>query len=95
MCIRDSFKTGPNGNTPKISLPAPSANLSRYPETQEDSYFTYNITIIKDGFRDKRFINVPVFEGQTSLQIVRMQPENGDYLKEEVVDMVESDDLQG
>ena len=65
--------TDQSGNTPKITLPAPPKNMSESPGAKKP-YATYNVDVDKDGFFPKRFINVPIFSGVTSVQPVNLSP---------------------
>lgn len=68
-----SLVTDENGNTPKIALKAKSKELSVSPGN--DAPFTvYNISVSKDGFYDADYVNVPIFEGVTSIQPVYLIP---------------------
>lgn len=65
--------TDQSGNTPKITLPAPPAKESESPGIKKP-YATYNVDVDKDGFYPKRFLNVPIFSGVTSVQPVNLIP---------------------
>ena len=67
--------TDSDGQTDRVFLPAPSARYSLFPGGDgQPVYYNYQILVEKPGFQTKHFLNVPIFEGQTSLQIVRMLP---------------------
>jgi len=72
------YTTGASGLTQKFSLPAPPRALSMSPGNGK-SYSTYNLTVSADGYSRRSYVNVPVFEGITSIQNVDMipLPENG------------------
>lgn len=65
--------TDQSGNTPRITLPTPSAAESEKPGT-EKPYATYNIEVDKENFYPRSFTNVPVFADTTSIQPVNLVP---------------------
>lgn len=73
--LRDSYfiskvlLTDNNGKTEPLPLPTVSARLSRTPENA-DTYATYNASVSKPGFLTKRIVDIPIFEGITSIQPV-------------------------
>ncbi len=69
-----SVITDIDGVTERISLPAPSRELSQSPGAKEQSYALYNIEISAPGFYTKRIFDVAVFEGTETLQPVNMIP---------------------
>ena len=68
-----SLVTGPDGLTPKISLPAPMRSLSESPGALIP-YSLYNIDVFKKGYIDLLFTGVAVFDGITSVQPAVMIP---------------------
>lgn len=66
--------TDENGTTQRFLVRAPSTSYSFEPFPPRTPYATMNIRVEKPGFRTKNFINVPVFDGQTSIQYVQMLP---------------------
>ena len=69
-----SIITDIDGVTERISLPAPSRELSQSPGASEQSYALYNIEISAPGYYTKRIFDVAVFEGTETLQRVNMIP---------------------
>ena len=69
-----SLVTDRNGLTPKISLPAPSKELSDAPSPISKPYSTYNIDVYKDGFYPQHYTGVPIFDGITAIQNARIVP---------------------
>lgn len=69
-----SIITDVDGVTERISLPAPSRELSQTPGAAEQSYALYNIEISAPGYYTKRVFDVAVFEGTETLQRVNMIP---------------------
>ena len=65
--------TDKNGKTTKVALPAKDKNLSLSPSNKAP-YKTYNVFVTKDGYYDSSYINVPIFQGITSLQGVNLIP---------------------
>ena len=66
--------TSRSGLTEKISLVAPSKELSEHPDPPSRPYALYSIDIFADGYTDTFFVNVPVFDTITSVQSVNMIP---------------------
>ena len=69
-----STYSGSSGLTEKITLPAPSKNLSETPQNKIRPYALYSIDVSNDGYRDLFFVNVPIFDGITSVQGANMIP---------------------
>lgn len=75
-----SEKTDQSGQTGEIILPAPDKALSLDKDNKKVPYNSYKIKVSAEGFSDETLINVPVFSGVTSLQMVVLTPlsaENG------------------
>ena len=68
-----SLFTDENGKAPKVALPAKDKALSQS-YGNKIPYAAYNILVTKDGFYDNSYINVPVFQGVTSIQPVSLIP---------------------
>lgn len=68
-----TLKTNRNGKTEKVALETKSKELSMSPNNPFP-YESYNITVTADGFYDASYLNVPVFQGITSLQGVSLIP---------------------
>jgi hypothetical protein len=68
-----SLRTDNSGRTEKIALDAKDKELSQSPGNVKP-YTTYNITVEKDGFYASEKINVPIFQGITSIQTAEMIP---------------------
>ena len=68
-----NLKTDLNGKTPKIALKTKSKSLSNNPENVFP-YQTYNAYVTKDGYYDSTYINIPIFQGITSLQEADLIP---------------------
>ena len=68
-----SLRTDSSGKTDKIALDAKDKELSLSPDNVKP-YTTYNITVEKDGFYASEKLNVPIFQGITSVQTVEMIP---------------------
>ena len=69
-----SVITDIDGATARITLPAPSRELSQAPGATEQAYALYNIEVSAPGFYTKRMFDVSVFEGEETLQLVNMIP---------------------
>lgn len=63
--------TDEDGLTPLIALPAPDKALSEIPQSKKP-YASYDILIEHPKYRTVQLINVPVFDGITSIQPVEM-----------------------
>ena len=68
-----TLKTDNFGRTEKVALGALNKELSLTPEDKKP-YTTYNIVINADGFYESERINVPIFQGITSVQTVDLIP---------------------
>jgi len=68
-----TLKTDGFGRTEKVALGAFDKELSLTPEDKKP-YTTYNVVINADGFYESERINIPVFQGITSLQAVDLIP---------------------
>lgn len=66
-------QTNMSGTSPIIPLPAPSRSESMAPGGIKP-YTTYNLDVIKDGYYNQSYINVPVFDGITAIQNVDLIP---------------------
>ncbi len=63
-----------SGNTSIVYLPAPSSELSQYPENTVQPYALYDVYITADNFRDVSIKNLPIFDGILSEQSIAMVP---------------------
>lgn len=68
-----SLSTDKNGKTPKVALKTKGAELSQTPD-EKFPFMSYNISVNADGYYDNNYINVPIFQGVTSLQDVYLIP---------------------
>ena len=68
-----NLKSDKNGKTQKVALKTKPLNLSQTPN-EPFPYLSYNILVTKDGYYDSTYLNVPIFEGVTSLQEVYLIP---------------------
>lgn len=67
------MKTDRSGKTAIIAVPTSPAANSQTPDGT-DRFFKYNIRVDYPGYETVENVNVPVFEGQTSIQPVGMIP---------------------
>lgn len=65
--------TDESGETPTVSLPAPSAALSQQPGTAQP-FTVVDIRVFANGYFRAQMLNVPIFAGVTSLQTFRLIP---------------------
>lgn len=68
-----NLKTDKSGKTQTIALPSVSKELSLSAGNYKP-YLGYNIYVTSDGYYDSTYLNVPVFQGITSLQEVILIP---------------------
>lgn len=68
-----SLTTDKSGKTQKVALPTKDKSLSLSPDNKLP-YEAYNVFVTSDGYYDSSYINVPVFQGITSLQGVNLIP---------------------
>ncbi len=68
-----SLRTGPDGLTPPVPLPAPAAALSDTPGGTRP-YSVWNIDVSLEGYTPLSFSGVPVFSSVTSVQPAVMIP---------------------
>lgn len=66
-------RTNSSGQAEKIALPTKSSALSQEPGN-ERPFMSYNVFASKEGYFDSDVINVPVFQGITSLQPINLIP---------------------
>lgn len=67
------IKSDQSGNSQVLTLPTPSAALSKTPGNLTP-YATYDLLLEKEGYFLHEAKNIPVFGGVTSLQTVEMIP---------------------
>ncbi len=68
------LKTDRSGRTEPIAVPAPPAANSLTPDNTGARFYKYNIRVDYPGYSTTENVNVPVFEGQKSIQSVLMIP---------------------
>ncbi|MBR5152342.1 MAG: carboxypeptidase regulatory-like domain-containing protein [Clostridia bacterium] len=66
--------TDQSGNTEFLPLPAPALSLSQTPDEASSSYSSYTIRVTQPGFYPELRLNVPVFDGVTSIQPIGLIP---------------------
>ena len=69
-----TLKTGDDGLTPSVQLPAPDKSSSLSPGSTALPYSEYVITAVKNGFNTVESVGVPIFDGVVSIQSVDMVP---------------------
>ena len=67
------YSSGGDGLTDKIALPAPPRVNSESPSGGAP-YYTYNVEIVRDGYFNQTYQNIPVFEGISAMQTAEMIP---------------------
>ncbi|MBR5614530.1 MAG: hypothetical protein IKW64_04430 [Clostridia bacterium] len=85
------LKTDRSGRTQPISLAAPPAANSLDPENGGARFFNYNIRVDYPGYYTMENLNVPIFEGQTSIQPVAMIPLPADEERGKKITVVEDE----
>ena len=68
-----NLTTDRSGKTQKVALKTKSAELSQSPD-EKIPFMSYNISVNADGFYDNSYLNVPIFQGITSIQEVLLIP---------------------
>ena len=68
-----SLRTNSLGQTEKVALPTKSALLSQLPGNVHP-FESYNVFVSSEGYFDSDVINIPVFQGITSVQSVNLIP---------------------
>ena len=63
-----------SGTTKKFTVPAPDIKHSQAPESVNRPYNLYDISVTASGFFNARSVDVPVFDGITSVQNFSMIP---------------------
>ena len=69
-----ALKTGTDGLTRSVKLPAPDKSSSLSPGGTVIPYSEYVITAVKSGFNTVENVGVPVFDGIVSIQKIEMEP---------------------
>lgn len=67
------LKTGNDGKTPMVSLPAPSRTESQRPSSVPP-FSTYNISVVKTGYEQAIYNEVPIFDGIIAMQQADLIP---------------------
>ncbi|MBQ7353756.1 MAG: hypothetical protein IJW54_07135 [Clostridia bacterium] len=67
------LNTDISGRTEKVALQTKSKDLSITPDNPIP-YLSYDIYVTADGYYDATFLNVPIFQGISSLQNVYLIP---------------------
>ena len=68
-----SMRTNSSGQTEKVALPTKDKSLSQVPGNVRP-FMSYNVFASKEGYFDSDVINVPVFQGITSVQPINIIP---------------------
>ncbi len=87
------LKTDRSGRTEVINVPAPPAENSLTPDGGE-RYYKYNIRVDYPGYYTMENVNVPVFEGQKSIQPMFMMPLMEDEERGKVITVVEEEPFE-
>ncbi|MBQ8297834.1 MAG: carboxypeptidase regulatory-like domain-containing protein [Ruminococcus sp.] len=66
--------TNNSGITPKFEVPVPDISYSQAPDPAIRPYSLYDISVTAEGFFNARSVDVPAFEGITSVQNFSMIP---------------------
>lgn len=66
--------TDNSGTTQRFIVPTPSLSYSQTPDSRVRPYALYDISVTAKGFFNARSVDVPVFEGITSVQNFSMVP---------------------
>ena len=68
-----SVLTNEDGHAPRLALGSKSKELSMSPGN-ENPFSVYNVNVEREGYYANQYINVPVFQGITSIQPVELIP---------------------
>ena len=68
-----TLRTDESGKAERVALATKPIALSQTPN-EEFPNLTYNILVTRDGYYDNTYLNVPIFEGITSIQEVFLIP---------------------
>ena len=68
-----TLRTNELGQTEKIALPTKSSALSTSPGN-ERPFLSYNVFASSEGYFDSDVINIPIFQGITSIQPINLLP---------------------
>lgn len=71
-----TFTTDESGQTPVITLAAPSRDLSLSPAIKDQPYSEYNIQVTADGYEPVLVSGSEILAEELSLQTIRMNPLN-------------------
>lgn len=71
--VRITLISGRDGNTERVSLPAPPVGGSLAPGTVQP-FAIYNLEVHLEGYRGQLYYALPIFEGITAVQPVDMIP---------------------
>lgn len=66
--------TNESGETRVVSLITLDRSFSLDPEHSGATYVSYNVTAQKEGFRPIYITGIPIYEGETAIQPLRMEP---------------------
>ena len=69
-----SGQTNSNGTTPIFEVPVPDLSLSQSPYPNTRPYNLFDVSVTAEGYFNARSVDVPVFEGITSVQNFNMIP---------------------
>ncbi len=87
------LKTDRSGKTEVVSVPAPPAENSLTPDGGV-RFFKYNIRVDYPGYYTVENVNVPVFEGQKSIQPISLIPLKESSERGKVVTVVEEEPFE-
>ncbi|MBO5356554.1 MAG: hypothetical protein J6A53_00160 [Clostridia bacterium] len=68
-----SMRTDSSGQTEKVALPTKNVALSLEPGNVRP-FMSYNVFASKEGYFDSDVINMPIFQGITSVQPINLIP---------------------
>lgn len=61
------LKTGNDGKTPRVSLPAPARSSSQRPSSVPP-FSTYTVSVVLPGYEQAIYNEVPIFDGVIAMQ---------------------------
>lgn len=85
LSLRITAETDESGKTAPLSLPAPNRSLSQTPNN--DAVFAvYQAEITAPGYRRTEILDLPIFDGITTIQPVRLMPAFGEEDADKIED---------
>lgn len=85
LSLRIAAETDESGKTAPLSLPAPSRSLSQTPNNGI-VFAAYQAEITAPGYRKTEILDLPIFDGITTIQPVNLMPAFGEEESDKIED---------